>query len=1143
MKNCKIFVFTVLLMCALAFIAQSAVAAKAGHFGRIVADVTVDGTPAQLSQDFDSGATIQTGKKGLALLNFTDGTRMLLRSETTLSVKDYFYESGKPAEGKFVTEMAKGGLRALSGFVSKQNPSAVRYESPMMVLGIRGTQFKKSIVDNKLYAQVDEGALKFTNISGKQEVIPAGETIVFDATGKVLARGAEALKMAEEANAFSELNDSFVTETSADNACPATSPFPEPSPMPVTWQCKPDCDWIGEEVNRLTAEVIELNNRITAATEELGSYCHQLQGLENAPKTTQPSSQCTDGKKIELGMIYQGDQGGTVKAHERIAAGIGTGGANLFSGYDTESYSSFDDMLKIIRSKLRKPYDPKGKCRDCIEKLVLYQHGSEGERDSLAGVFQFGSFMIGDYYVDKAGKFKTIGVIKKDTDKIAQLKQYLCEDAELVFLQCNIGEGAKGDKTGQALSNFLGVKVLAPTIAASFGSCPSSDDYTSGDWKLFEPQPTDQVAATPQSRAEERLAREKQNLQDRIAARKRFIAQLRAERDQKLAGRTEWVNKLLACEQKCAHERGLSKDARALGDLFALPLDPPAVQTGSSSGTKTSLAPGHELPRGNTPVVPGRLRMIQVYRQLFSLYMISAMLQGELFGIPPAVYINQLFNPALVSRMPDPFAYYTALIITLAYLDPNDPFYGNGSGTEESESGGIAKYLIGDIGFGESEGIGDTFGGVPVATVEEDEADDQWGLHRIGYTNIGSNSAWDIEPGNSKNVVVAVIDSGLDMTHPDAPQYLWRNEGEIPGNQRDDDGNGYVDDINGWNFFNENNNLDDDYGHGTFVAGIIAAKRNNAEGIAGINPGAQIMVLKVGSGKEVPNGLGLYRAIRYAVDNGARIINISLGGQAQSKLVQAGINYASAMGVLVVVAAGNDGANIANYSPPGSMRAFSVAGMNMGDRRRSSSNFGGNVSVMAPGHSIYSLTARNGLKDDVVTPRKSTKYHRLSGTSFAAPMVAGTASLMLAKNPNLTREQLEDILTATAEDMFEPGWDSGSGAGLINARRALEMKETRPVVVRPFELYLDSHSGNVNWLDVYGIVRGNVKRYSVALGKGPDPDNWDTVCEGTQPPAEFERLCRIEGKHFKWSEQWTIRISAESRKGDRKEARVYIELR
>ena len=189
---------------------------------------------------------------------------------------------------------------------------------------------------------------------------------------------------------------------------------------------------------------------------------------------------------------------------------------------------------------------------------------------------------------------------------------------------------------------------------------------------------------------------------------------------------------------------------------------------------------------------------------------------------------------------------------------PNDPFYKEPEKKKKKKFLGIlgsskkSKVLTGS-GLKRGSGV---WGAGSDSSQKKADVKDQWGLHRIGYTPLSDpDSAWHYVDFQTKNVVVAVVDSGFDFEHPDSAQYTWINEKEIPANGLDDDGNGYVDDVRGWNFLNNTNDLTDERGHGSFVSGIIAAKWNNGVGIAGINPGAVIMPLKVADKEGQTNGV------------------------------------------------------------------------------------------------------------------------------------------------------------------------------------------------------------------------------------------------------------------------------------------------
>ena len=462
------------------------------------------------------------------------------------------------------------------------------------------------------------------------------------------------------------------------------------------------------------------------------------------------------------------------------------------------------------------------------------------------------------------------------------------------------------------------------------------------------------------------------------------------------------------------------------------------------------------------------------------------------------------------------FAFFEVLRFFMGPVEPNDPLYMK-EGSSKKTSGGLRKglgFLLGAVG-------------APVQ-VEDKLADDQWGLHAVGYKPRGTpGSAWDIADGSEKNVVVAVIDSGLDTAHPDGPQYLWTNEDDIPGNGIDDDANGYVDDVHGWNFVGENNDISDDFGHGTFVAGIIAAKRNNGQGIAGINPGAQIMTLKVLNERGTSKSIGVYRAIRYAVDNGARVLNLSVGGRGLSPLEQVGINYAHTMGCIVVVAAGNQSGNIAS--------------MNMDNSRRDASNKGLNVALAAPGESVYSLTARfEGDRDQRVVPLLAKDYHRLNGTSFAAPFVAATASLIWVKNPHLNHYQVEDMILATAQDIHDPGWDMPTGQGKLDAYAALSQDPDRVLVPRITEFFVNKVKRRIASVDIYGVVRGDLKNYVVEVGRGTKPKKWQRVYGPATASVDHELICRIDGQYFAKGSTWKVRVIALGNNGQNKSHEVLV---
>jgi subtilisin family serine protease len=296
----------------------------------------------------------------------------------------------------------------------------------------------------------------------------------------------------------------------------------------------------------------------------------------------------------------------------------------------------------------------------------------------------------------------------------------------------------------------------------------------------------------------------------------------------------------------------------------------------------------------------------------------------------------------------------------------------------------------------------------------------EWNLNAInapeawaaGYTGAG--------------VVVAVVDTGVDLNHPDLMSQLFVNAGEIAGNGVDDDGNGYVDDISGWDFYAGDNSANDGNGHGTHVAGTIAAD-NNGTGATGVAPDATIMPVRV-LGNDGSGSAGSVAAgIRYAVNMGADVINLSLGGSFSSLILSA-IEYAVANDVLVVAAAGNEAAATPGYPARFSSSLAGVLSVGAYSSAGTIANFSndvgnsGAVQVDAPGVSIYSTYAGD-------------TYGRLSGTSMATPHVAGLAALALSANPGLTAAQLRSLIVAGANGSIS-GSDSVGG---VNAAVTVAM--------------------------------------------------------------------------------------------------------
>jgi len=431
--------------------------------------------------------------------------------------------------------------------------------------------------------------------------------------------------------------------------------------------------------------------------------------------------------------------------------------------------------------------------------------------------------------------------------------------------------------------------------------------------------------------------------------------------------------------------------------------------------------------------------------------------------------------------------------------------------------------------------------------------DDQWAIKKAGFT-AGPISAWSRLDGQAQeDVVVAVIDTGLDWHHQDiAAENIWRNVGEVPGNNIDDDNNGYVDDVMGYDFMERDNKPWDEHGHGTMVSGIIAATRDNEIGIAGINSKAQIMTLRVTNTFGNTNASYIAEAIAYAADNGANVINISMGGAGRSALEQEAIAYAREKGVLVVVAAGNEGIELDDYGPSAEDGVFTVAATDLNDRPADFSNTGAVVDIAAPGIDVLSLRARGtdvnlGAAGIAYTQGQhyvgaDKRYIRASGTSFAAPIVTGTASALMAVEPELSADEVRERLAATAWDVGAPGKDDQTGAGLIDARTALSVDKS---------FFLDASvdrlvpNADAQTLEIHGRADADhFKRAWLQIGEGEAPESWKYVGLKLKRPVKDALLSEVPLSEFGGATGvWTVRINVEHQSGTVRRATKAVRLR
>ncbi|NLG19186.1 MAG: S8 family serine peptidase [Fibrobacter sp.] len=324
----------------------------------------------------------------------------------------------------------------------------------------------------------------------------------------------------------------------------------------------------------------------------------------------------------------------------------------------------------------------------------------------------------------------------------------------------------------------------------------------------------------------------------------------------------------------------------------------------------------------------------------------------------------------------------------------------------------------------------------------------QWALHNEGTFNMGGlinpkpdadidmPEAWEIEQGDS-TLIIAILDSGCKMEHPELAGRIWRNPGEVPENGIDDDGNGFIDDVNGWDFVNDDNDPSDDNGHGTSMTGIIGANGNNEAGFVGINLKSKLMIIKVTNSAKTGSVTNTVKGIEYAVNNGAKLINLSLGSLNPSETEMLIIEAAFNEGIFICASAGNNADSSIGF-PAAFEQVLAVGATGPNDFRwneaSAGSNYGAEIDIVAPGDFIFRL--------DTVADDRFDIY--ASGTSSSAAFATGVASLLLSQNPTLTPTQIMTILRETAEDQVgdpsedTPGWDKYYGAGRLNAYNALQ---------------------------------------------------------------------------------------------------------
>ena len=369
-------------------------------------------------------------------------------------------------------------------------------------------------------------------------------------------------------------------------------------------------------------------------------------------------------------------------------------------------------------------------------------------------------------------------------------------------------------------------------------------------------------------------------------------------------------------------------------------------------------------------------------------------------------------------------------------------------------------------------------------------------------------------------VLVGILDTGVDLDHEDLAENIWTNPGEIPNNGMDDDHNGFVDDFYGWDFAGidlnsilEDNDPTDTYGHGTHCAGIVASVRQNGIGVSGIISPCRIVAIKCFPDNSAGTLMSLAaKGIIYAADMGCNVINMSWGGPYPSKVIEDALDYAVSKGILPVAAAGNSGGEDSFY-PASYAVVFTAGASNSKDQVTYFSTYGEQVEVVAPGEDVLSLRA--DLTDMYADGGASGKepnvhivnqgYYLSDGTSMASPCAVGVAAYILSASPGISNDRVIQIMEESADDiiypyggdsLYSPGKDIYSGYGRINLNSALQLLSGRLARIDyPYENAIVS--GEVA---IIGTASGsNFQSYTLKYGEGYSPQSWTDITSSSIP--------------------------------------------
>ncbi|TKJ41877.1 hypothetical protein CEE37_04725 [candidate division LCP-89 bacterium B3_LCP] len=410
----------------------------------------------------------------------------------------------------------------------------------------------------------------------------------------------------------------------------------------------------------------------------------------------------------------------------------------------------------------------------------------------------------------------------------------------------------------------------------------------------------------------------------------------------------------------------------------------------------------------------------------------------------------------------------------------------------------------------------------------------QWGLQKIHIAG-----AWDVTTGSAE-IPIAIIDTGCEMDHPDLLDNFWRNELEVNGQPGiDDDGNGFVDDSLGWDFVDapsfpsggdyleRDNDPSDEMGHGTAVSGVCGAVMNNGVGVAGAAPNCPLMILRAGNMSGFLQEDDVASALLYALDNGARVVNMSFGDTQVSPMLEDVINYAANGGLLMVAAAGNSG-SAAIIFPAAFGPTLCVGACDENSQKTTFSSFGTSLDLLAPGANIVS--AING--------HDYGMFQGGNGTSYAAPFASAVAGLVFSQHPDWNYNEIRSALLGSAEDVGIPGWDPENGQGILRADNAVLVNEaliadiTSPIMSQGFT--------ESDTLEIIGTAGGvYIQDFKVYTGAGENPSQWNLI-------KESEGFQIINDKLVSWVNSepldtaYTIRLEVSDIFGNHVDDRVVV---